>query len=51
DFEKLRSDTTKVTGWWKNRVTRILLVFLLSSLGSGIGTYVAGFKIFERLSG
>lgn len=51
DFEKLRSDTTKMGGWWKNRVTRILLVFLLSSLGSGIGTYVAGFKIFERLSG
>ncbi|MDH5544553.1 MAG: TraB/GumN family protein [Gammaproteobacteria bacterium] len=50
DFEKLRSDTTRVIGWWKNRVTRTLLVFLLASLGSGIGTYVAGFRIFERLS-
>lgn len=51
DFEKLRSDTTKIVGWWKNRVTRTLLVFLLASLGSGIGTYVAGFKIFGRLMG
>lgn len=51
DFEKLRSDTTKISGWWKNRVTRTLLVFLMASLGSGIGTYIAGFKIFERLTG
>lgn len=51
DFGALRQDTTSLKGWWKNRVTRIFLVFLLSTLGSGIGTYVAGFRIFERLSG
>ncbi len=51
DFESLRSDTTGVIGWWKNRVSRTLLVFLLSTLGSAVGTYVAGFRIIERLSG
>ncbi len=51
DFSRLRQDTARLRGWWRNRVTRVLLVFLLSSLGSGIGTYVAGFAIFDRLSG
>jgi pheromone shutdown protein TraB len=46
----LRSDTTTLKGWWNNQVTRILLIFILSTLGSAIGTYVAGFRIFERLS-
>lgn len=50
DFNRLRSDTTTLKGWWHNRVTRILLIFILSTLGSAIGTYVAGFKIFEQLS-
>lgn len=51
DFESLRSDTTGVIGWWKNRVSRTLLVFLLSTLGSAIGTYVAGFRIIDHLAG
>ncbi|WP_456444451.1 TraB/GumN family protein [Thiolapillus sp.] len=51
DFSKLRHDTTHWTGWWKNRVSRTLLVFLFSTLGSAIGTYVAGFRIVGQLSG
>ena len=50
DFSKLRTDTTTISGWWKNRVTRTLLVFMFSTIGSAIGTYVAGFRIFGRLS-
>ena len=50
DFSQLRKDTTSLKGWWHNRVTRTLLVFTLSTLGSAIGTYVAGFRIFERLT-
>jgi pheromone shutdown-related protein TraB len=49
DFAALRSDTQSFAGWRANRVARTLLVFLLSTLGSAIGTYVAGFRIFERL--
>ncbi len=49
DFGELRNDTTTVKGWRKNRVARILLVFILSSLGSAIGTYVAGFRIFNQI--
>ncbi|MCU7891917.1 MAG: TraB/GumN family protein [Candidatus Thiodiazotropha sp. (ex Ustalcina ferruginea)] len=49
DFAHLRSDTTSFKGWWKNRVSRTLLVFLFSTIGSAAGTYIAGFRIFERL--
>lgn len=49
DFGQLRRDTATIRGWWRNQVSRTLLVFLFSTLGSAIGTYVAGFRIFERL--
>ncbi len=51
DFSDLKKDTTHVSGWWKNKVARTLLVFFFSTMGSAIGTYVAGFKIFESLVG
>lgn len=50
DFSDLRKDTSSAWGWRKNRVARILLIFILSSLGSAIGTYVAGFRIFGQLT-
>ena len=50
DFSSLRHDTTKLRGWWRNRVSRTLLVFLFSTLGSALGTYLAGFLIYDRLS-
>jgi len=50
DFSALRHDTTHWQGWWKNRVSRTLLVFIFSTLGSAIGTYLAGFRIIEKLA-
>jgi pheromone shutdown-related protein TraB len=50
DFKHLRRDTTSLKGWWRNRVSRTLLVFLFSTLGSALGTYIAGFLIYERLN-
>ncbi|MCG7949287.1 MAG: conjugal transfer protein TraB, partial [Candidatus Thiodiazotropha taylori] len=51
DFSQLRDDTTTAKGWWHNRVSRTLLVFLFSTIGSAAGTYIAGFRIFDRLVG
>jgi len=51
DFSKLRKDVSHLKGWWHNRVARIFLVFILSTLGSAVGTYLAGFRIFGHLSG
>ncbi len=50
DFAELRGDTATASGWRNNRVAKILLIFFLSSLGSAIGTYVAGFRIFGQLA-
>jgi pheromone shutdown-related protein TraB len=50
DLERLRLDVTSVKGWFSNPATRILLVFLFSNLGSAIGTWVAGFRIFNALA-
>jgi len=51
DFARLRDDVTSVRGWWRNRVSRVLLVFIFSTLGSAAGTYLAGFRIVGRLVG
>ncbi len=50
DLKRLRDDATTLRGWYGNPATRILLVFFLSSAGSAIGTYVAGFKFVQLLS-
>ncbi len=51
DFNNLRHDVTHWRGWWKNRVSRTLLVFFLAGFGSSIGTYVAGYLIYDRIIG
>lgn len=50
DLENLRFDITTARGWYRNPATRILLVFFLTNLGAAIGTWVAGFRIFDALS-
>lgn len=49
DFARLRRDTARFGGWWRNRVSRVLLIFVFSTLGSAAGTYIAGYRIVERL--
>lgn len=41
DFEHLQEDILSVRGFFRNRVTHVLLVFFFSSIGSAIGTFVA----------
>ena len=41
DMERVSDDLSSARGWWSNRMTRVLLVFFFSSLGSAIGTFVA----------
>jgi pheromone shutdown-related protein TraB len=40
DFEHLHDDLASFRGFYRNRVTHILLVFLLSSLGAMIGNFI-----------
>ena len=41
DFENLPEDISSMKGFWKNKITRILLVVVFTNIGSSIGTFVA----------
>jgi len=41
DFEELREDISSLKGFWKNKITRILLVVVFTNLGSAVGAFVA----------
>ena len=41
DFVNIQENASKMSKWWNNRLTKILLVFVLSGLGSAIGTWIA----------
>jgi pheromone shutdown-related protein TraB len=49
DFSTLRRDAASPKGWWRNRVSRTLLVFLLATIGSAAGTWIAGLRIADTL--
>jgi pheromone shutdown-related protein TraB len=41
DFENLPEDISTLKGFWRNKITRILLVVVFTNLGSSLGTFVA----------
>ena len=41
DFQSLSSDVATLKGFYSNKVTHILLVFFLSSMGGAIGNFIA----------
>ena len=41
DFQSLAGDVATIRGFYTNKVTHILLVFFLSSLGGAIGNFIA----------
>jgi pheromone shutdown-related protein TraB len=48
DLEELPEAITSVKGFWRNPVSRILLVVALSNLGSMLGTFISGSWIAAR---
>lgn len=49
DMENLASDVTSIKGFYKNRISHILLIFFLSSLGGAIGNFIAVPALFGSL--
>jgi pheromone shutdown-related protein TraB len=49
DFLRVRDDASHFRGWWRNRVTRVLLNFLLTNLGTMTGVWIAGAAILSKL--
>ncbi len=48
DFETLTEDVFTVKGFFHNKVTRVLLVILLTNLGSSLGTLIGGVDVIRR---
>lgn len=51
DFLKLRDDAQSVRGWYRNRVTRVVLTFMLTNLGSMLGLWLTGFQVWGKVAG
>ncbi len=49
DFLALRDDTQTLRGWYRNKVTRVVLVFMLTNLGTIAGEWMAGARILGKL--
>lgn len=49
EFETVTEDMATFTGWWRNKLLRVFLAFLLPGFGSMIGTWIGGVEIFKNL--
>ncbi|MDR2942702.1 MAG: TraB/GumN family protein [Treponema sp.] len=49
DAENISADSASLKGLYRNRITRVLLVFFLSSLGSSIATFISGPVVVNSL--
>ncbi|EOQ87037.1 TraB family protein [Leptospira yanagawae serovar Saopaulo str. Sao Paulo = ATCC 700523] len=49
DFERIAEDSESLSGFWKNRVIHIFLVFFLPQFGSTIGTFLVAGKGLKNL--
>jgi len=51
DFLNLRDDAQTLKGWYRNRVTRVMLTFMLTSAGSAAGLWLAGIQVWGKIAG
>ena len=49
EFESVLTDILTVRGWWRNRLLKVFLAFLLPGFGSMIGSVLGGYRIFSNL--
>lgn len=47
DFETLSKDVFTIKGFWDNKVTRVLLVVVLTNIGSSLGTFIGGADVIR----
>ena len=49
EFQTVGEDLGTLRGWWRSRLLRVFLVFILTSVGSIVGTWIAGVEILSNL--
>lgn len=47
DFERLSEDVFTIKGFWRNKVTRVLLVVVLTNLFGSLGTFIGGADVIR----
>jgi pheromone shutdown-related protein TraB len=47
DFETLSEDVFSMKGFWRNKVSRVLLIVVLANLGSSLGTFIGGADVIR----
>ena len=51
EFQSVGEDIATLRGWWHSRLLRVFLVFILTTLGSVVGTWVGGSVIVSNMFG
>ncbi len=49
EFETVLEDMATFRGWWRNKLLKVFLAFLLPGFGSMIGTWIGGYEIISNL--
>jgi pheromone shutdown-related protein TraB len=49
EFSTVSEDIAVLSNWWRSRLLRVLLVFILSSIGGLIGVWIGSVKILTNL--
>lgn len=49
EFETVLQDMATFRGWWRNRLLRLFLAFILPAIGAVIGMWIGGSKIISNL--
>jgi pheromone shutdown-related protein TraB len=49
EFSSVTEDIAVFSNWWRSRLLRVLLVFILSSIGGLIGVWIGSVKIISNL--
>lgn len=49
EFETVLDSMATLQGWWRNKLLRVFLAFLLPGVGSLVGTWIGGYEIFSTL--
>ena len=49
DFQTVSDDLGRISAWWRNRLLRVFLAFVLPSLGAMAGLYIGGAAVLREL--
>lgn len=49
EFERVLDDMHSLGGWWRNRLLRVFLAFILPGIGSMLGTWIGGYEIISNV--